>query len=151
MWLLLSAAHSGELFRKLGSNPPGLHQTCQNQGPLPVPKMASLSSQFHYGVCPDLRDLIRLKDNGSTRSSGEILGELPDLRDTQTGKDLIAIGERVGMIKGERDDLTRLLTRQFGALRPTSLDDSNNSTTWNRLIRQRISCSPSNPLNQLKW
>ncbi len=43
-----------------------------------------------------------------------MLGQLPDLRDTQSGKDLIAIGKREGKLEGKREALLEVLEIRFG-------------------------------------
>ena len=53
-----------------------------------------------------------------------MLGQLPDLRDTQSGKDLIAIGrlegnregKLEGKLEGKREALLELLEIRFGGL-----------------------------------
>lgn len=43
-----------------------------------------------------------------------MLGQLPDLRETQTGKDLIAIGKLEGKLEGKREALLELLEIRYG-------------------------------------
>ncbi|MDA1016324.1 MAG: DUF4351 domain-containing protein [Planctomycetota bacterium] len=45
-----------------------------------------------------------------------LLGELPDLRDTQSGKDLINIGRHEGQQEGRREMLLTLMKAKFGEL-----------------------------------
>ena len=49
-----------------------------------------------------------------------LIGQLPDLRETQSGKDLIAIGVKEGIEKGiekgKREALIELLEARFGPL-----------------------------------
>lgn len=53
----------------------------------------------------------RFKDRGKMEIENMLLGEMPDLRDTQSGKDLIAIGVREGMEKGiEQGELIGQIT-----------------------------------------
>jgi len=42
----------------------------------------------------------RFTDMGKTEVEQMLLGKLPDIRETQTGKDLIAIGVEEGIVKG---------------------------------------------------
>lgn len=53
-----------------------------------------------------------------------LIGQLPDLRETQSGKDLIAIGRTEGKIEGKTEGkieaLMQLLEIRFGAI-PTTL------------------------------
>ena len=45
-----------------------------------------------------------------------LVGQLPDLRETQSGRDLIAIGIQEGIEKGKRQSLVQLLESRFGKL-----------------------------------
>ncbi len=47
-----------------------------------------------------------------------LLGELPDLRDTQSGKDLMRIGKEEGKTEGKQEDLLWTLEAKFGAIEP---------------------------------
>ena len=63
---------------------------------------------------------LRLKHKGKKEIEKMLLGELPDLRETQSGKDLIQIGKEEGKIEGKiegkREDLVRVLEKKFGKL-----------------------------------
>lgn len=56
-----------------------------------------------------------------------LVGQLPDLRETQSGKDLIAIGKvegkAEGLAEGKAEGLVILLGIRFGEI-PTSLQDA---------------------------
>jgi len=71
-----------------------------------------------------------------------LLGQLPDLRETQSGKDLIAIGRQEGRQEGERAGLIWLLEAKFGVL---------DAVTRDRIeaIDSMISGLPATVLNNL--
>ena len=56
----------------------------------------------------------RFIDMGKTEVVQMLLGKLPDLRDTQTGKDLIAIGVEEGMNKGIEIGKIQILEQILG-------------------------------------
>ena len=56
----------------------------------------------------------RFIDMGKTEVEQMLLGKLPDLRDTQTGKDLIAIGVEEGMNKGIEIGKIQILEQILG-------------------------------------
>ena len=58
----------------------------------------------------------RLSHKGKKEIEEMMLGQLPDLRDTQSGKDLIAIGKREGELKGKREALLDVLDIRFGGV-----------------------------------
>lgn len=62
----------------------------------------------------------RLSHKGKKEIEEMMLGQLPDLRDTQSGKDLIAIGrlegEREGKLEGKREALLEALEIRFGGV-----------------------------------
>ncbi|MGF1582592.1 MAG: DUF2887 domain-containing protein [Gemmataceae bacterium] len=54
----------------------------------------------------------RLKHRGKEEIEKMMLGDLPDIRETQTGKDLIQIGK----VEGVQHALVRVLEKKFGAV-----------------------------------
>ena len=62
----------------------------------------------------------RLSHKGKKEIEEMMLGQLPDLRDTQSGKDLIAIGKlegkREGKLEGKQEDLLEVLEIRFGGV-----------------------------------
>jgi len=58
----------------------------------------------------------RFVKKGKTEIEKMLVGQLPDLRETQSGKDLIAIGVQEGTEKGKRDSLMQILESRFGRL-----------------------------------
>jgi hypothetical protein len=62
----------------------------------------------------------RLKHKGKEEIEKMLIGELTDLRETQSGKDLIAIGKIEGKIEGEQEALMWALEGKFGTL-PTEI------------------------------
>ena len=73
------------------------------------------------------------------------LGELPDLRETRSGKDLIAIGVKEGKLEGERkaklEDLIRILEVKFGSVTDdvrTKIQEVESVEVVNKLIDQAV-------------
>jgi predicted transposase YdaD len=62
----------------------------------------------------------RFVEKGKLEIEEMLIGQLPDLRETQSGKDLIAIGVKEGIDKGiekgKRESLIELLEARFGPL-----------------------------------
>ena len=58
----------------------------------------------------------RLSHKGKKEIEEMMLGQLPDLRDTQSGKDLIAIGKLEGKFECKREDLLEVLEVRFGCV-----------------------------------
>ena len=56
----------------------------------------------------------RFSHKGKLEIEEMLLGQLPDLRDTQSGKDLIAIGKVEGKAEGKAEGLLKLLEIRFG-------------------------------------
>jgi len=54
----------------------------------------------------------RLSSKGKKEIEEMLIGQLPDLRETQSGKDLIAIGK----VEGKAEGLVKLLEVRFGKL-----------------------------------
>lgn len=69
----------------------------------------------------------RFRDKGKQEIEEMLIGALPDLSDTQSGKDLIAIGvqkgEAKGEAKGKRESLLLILRVRFGGV-PEAFHDS---------------------------
>ncbi len=58
----------------------------------------------------------RLCNKGKKEIEEMLLGQLPDLRETQSGKDLIAIGKVEGKLEGKLEGLVKLLEVRFGKI-----------------------------------
>jgi len=58
----------------------------------------------------------RFVEKGKAEIEKMLVGQLPDLRDTQSGKDLIAIGVKEGIEKGKRQSLVQVLESRFGPI-----------------------------------
>jgi hypothetical protein len=58
----------------------------------------------------------RFVNKGKAEIETMLVGQLPDLRETQSGRDLIAIGIQEGIEKGKRQSLVQLLESRFGKL-----------------------------------
>jgi predicted transposase YdaD len=56
----------------------------------------------------------RFSHKGKREIEKMLVGQLPDLRETQSGKDLIAIGRAEGKAEGKAEGLLRLLEIRFG-------------------------------------
>lgn len=89
----------------------------------------------------------RFRDRGKKEIETMLLGELPDLRETQSGKDLIAIGRQ----EGERAGLLWLLEAKFGALDSPTKERINAIDSVERLkdlYRQVLAVAS---IDQLRW
>ena len=89
----------------------------------------------------------RLQHKGKKEIEAMLLGELTDLRETQSGKDLIKIGKQEGKI----EDLTRLLERKFGQLNAATLrqiEEIHDPDAVDALLDQLFEIDT---LDQLKW
>ena len=58
----------------------------------------------------------RFVEKGKAEIEMMLVGQLPDLRETQSGKDLIAIGVQEGIEKGKRQSLVQVLESRFGPI-----------------------------------
>jgi hypothetical protein len=58
----------------------------------------------------------RFVEKGKVEIEEMLIGQLPGLRETQSGKDLIAIGVKEGIERGKREALIELLEAKFGPL-----------------------------------
>jgi predicted transposase YdaD len=58
----------------------------------------------------------RFVDKGKAEIEKMLVGQLPDLRETQSGKELIAIGVKEGIEKGKRQSLVQVLESRFGPI-----------------------------------
>ena len=70
-----------------------------------------------------------------------LLGELPDLRETQSGKDLIAIGKSEGKIEGKIEGLLLQLSAKFGDIDPEMrqrIEGVQSAEIINRLLMQVV-------------
>ena len=70
----------------------------------------------------------RLKDKGKKEIEAMLLGELPNLEETQSGKDLIRIGEQRAAIETRQQTVIRLLRKRFGDV-PAEVVSTVESTT----------------------
>jgi predicted transposase YdaD len=61
----------------------------------------------------------RFSHKGKLEIEEMLVGQLPDLRETQTGKDLIAIGRAEGKAEGKAEGLLKLLEIRFGEVSGT--------------------------------
>ena len=64
----------------------------------------------------------RFTDMGKTEVERMLLGKLPDIRETQTGKDLIAIGVEQGIEKGKEIGKIQILEQILDLPETESLD-----------------------------
>jgi len=93
----------------------------------------------------------RLRDKDKEEIEKMLLGELPDLRDTASGRDLINIGRREGRHEGIRDVLLSIIEERFGVV-PKELkeriDHTESIDTLKRLVQQVVKIES---LDDLKW
>ena len=75
------------------------------------------------------------------------LGELPDLRDTQSGKDLM----RMGKIDGARETLVRQLEARFGKLSPKVRQRIKKTDSTDRLDSLLLQVLTIDSPDQLQW
>ena len=105
----------------------------------------------------------RFSERGKKEIETMLLGELPDLRETQSGKDLIAIGlqeglqeglkkgEQKGVQKGEREGLVWLLEAKFGTLEiaiRNRIEMVDSTDRLKELYRQVLN---ADSIDQMKW
>ena len=81
---------------------------------------AHLKSKLHEVFVDWL--IQRFTDMGKTEVEQMLLGKLPDIRETQTGKDLIAIGIEQGIEKGKEIGKIQILEQILGLPETESLD-----------------------------
>ena len=83
------------------------------------------------------------------------LGELPDLRDTQSGKDLINIGKEKGLIEGEikgnQEALIRIMESKFGEVKPDIRQRIEQTTDVNKLKDLLLQLLKVDTIEQIKW
>ena len=80
-----------------------------------------------------------------------LLGLLPDLRETQSGKDLIAIGRQEGRQEGERAGLIWLLEAKFGVLDAVTRDRIEAINSMDRLRDLYRQVLNVDSIAQLQW
>jgi hypothetical protein len=89
----------------------------------------------------------RLKHKGKKEIEKMLLGELPDLRDTQSGKDLIAIGK----IEGKQELLILAIETKFGPLSPELRQRISQLTSIEKLEGLLVQVLKTDSIEQLKW
>mgnify|MGYP006272629199 CR=1 FL=1 len=97
----------------------------------------------------------RLRDKGKEEIEQMLLGELPDLRDTASGRDLINIGRREGrnegISEGIRGVLLSIIEERFGVVSKElhdRIDHTESIDTLKRLVQQVVKIES---LDELKW
>ena len=80
-----------------------------------------------------------------------LLGELPDLRDTQSGKDLIRIGQDEGKIEGARELLISLLEAKFGKLASKTRQRIKQTQSADRLKMLLLQVLTIDSPDELQW
>jgi len=97
----------------------------------------------------------RLKHKGKKEIEKMLLGDLPDLRDTQSGKDLIQIGKEEGKIEGKiegkQEDLMRVLEAKFGTLAPDIRQRIEQLTSGDKLEDLLLQLLQVESIDQLNW
>ena len=86
-----------------------------------------------------------------------LIGALPDLRDTQSGKDLIQIGraegkeqgKEQGKIEGKIEVLLLVLTSRFGELSPQLTDRIRQLSAGDKLDRAILQAVTIDSINEL--
>ncbi len=86
-----------------------------------------------------------------------LIGALPDLRDTQSGKDLIQIGraegkeqgKEQGKIEGKIEVLLLVLTSRFGELSPQLKDRIRQLSTGDKLDRAILQAVTIDSIHEL--
>jgi len=97
----------------------------------------------------------RLKDRGKAEIEMILLKELPDLRDTRSGQDVIQIGRKEGKIEGKiegkRETVLVQLTAKFGAIDEglrTRIEGIGSFAQLEKLLLQVLTIDSP---DQLKW
>jgi len=112
--------------------------TCYNQiktSNLPPPAIETLLAAFVNWLEQRFFKL------GKQEIENMLLGELPDLRETQSGKDLIAIGKSEGKIEGKIEGLLLQLSAKFGDIDPEMrqrIEGLQSAEIVNRLLMQVV-------------
>lgn len=75
----------------------------------------------------------RFSHKGKREIEEMLVGQLPDLRETQSGKDLIAIGKVEGKAEGKAEGLVMMLEIRFGQI-PDSLREAIRKIESEKLI-----------------
>lgn len=91
----------------------------------------------------------RFVEKGKAEIEEMLIGQLPDLRETQSGKDLIAIGIEKGIEKGKREDLIELLEARFGVLDSTLIEKIQSLVGVDLLARHYTKALKIQSLDQL--
>ena len=89
----------------------------------------------------------RFKGKSQEGIQNMLLGELPDLRDTQSGKDLI----RIGKIEGARETLVRQLEAKFGKLSAKVRQRIKKTASADRLDSLLLQVLTIESPDQLQW
>lgn len=88
-----------------------------------------------------------MKDKGKAEIETILLGELPELRETRSGKDLINIGRQEGI----REAFLELLTGRFGQIDEglrTRIEGIGSFEELEKLLLQVLTIES---IDQLKW
>ena len=105
----------------------------------------------------------RLKHKGKKEIEQMFIGELPDLRETQSGKDLIAIGKAEGKaegkiegkaegkIEGQQEALMLMIEKKFGTLPPELRNRVLQTTSVDKLRNLLMQLLAVDSVDELKW
>ena len=116
-------------------------------------KFGKLSRKVRQRIKQTLLDVFvnwleqRFKGKGTEGIQNMLLGELPDLRDTQSGKDLI----RIGKIEGARETLVRQLEAKFGKLSAKVRQRIKKTASADRLDSLLLQVLTIESPDQLQW
>jgi hypothetical protein len=89
----------------------------------------------------------RLKHMGKKEIEKMLLGELADLRDTQSGKDLIQIGK----VEGKQEDLILALQAKFGTVSPEIRQRVRQLESVEKLEELLVQVFKADSIEHLKW
>ncbi|MFN4261002.1 MAG: hypothetical protein ACK4RK_17055 [Gemmataceae bacterium] len=93
----------------------------------------------------------RLKHKGKKEIENMLLGELADLRETQSGKELIQIGREEGKIEGEQEALIWAMETKFGSLTPAIRERVAQVKSVDQLKDLLRQVLKADTLEQLQW
>ena len=80
-----------------------------------------------------------------------LFGELADLRETQSGKDLIKIGKDEGVIEGQQEALIQILEAKFGTLVPDIRQRIEQTNDINKLKELLLQVLKADTIEQISW
>ena len=89
----------------------------------------------------------RFKTMGKQEIEKMLIGELPDLRDTQSGKDLIKIGK----VEGKQEDLIWTMESKFGEVAPDIRQRIERTTDVNKLKDLLLQVLKADSIEQMNW